>query len=104
MKSDFEKLVIARRYIEMLQKENELLKKEVESEHKLVLEARQALKNEQERKEKMTAAEKLEIKSGLYVQQMRDTINNLKVKLKSATEENKRLVEQAIRLKSGEKP
>ena len=67
-------------------------------------EARQALKNEQERKEKMTAAEKLEIKSGLYVQQMRDTINNLKVKLKSATEENKRLVEQAIRLKSGEKP
>ncbi len=88
----------------MLQKENELLKKEVESEHKLVLEARQALKNEQERKEKMTAAEKLEIKSGLYVQQMRDTINNLKVKLKSATEENKRLVEQAIRLKSGEKP
>lgn len=104
MKSDFEKLVIARRYIEMLQKENELLKKEVESEHKLVLEARQALKNEQERKEKMTAAEKLEIKSGLYVQQMRDTINNLKVKLKSTTEENKRLVEQAIRLKSGEKP
>lgn len=88
----------------MLQKENELLKKEVESEHKLVLEARQALKNEQERKEKMTAAEKLEIKSGLYVHQMRDTINNLKVKLKSATEENKRLVEQAIRLKSGEKP
>ncbi len=88
----------------MLQKENELLKKEVESEHKLVLEARQALKNEQERKEKMTAAEKLEIKSGLYVQQMRDTINNLKVKLKSTTEENKRLVEQAIRLKSGEKP
>ncbi len=88
----------------MLQKENELLKKEVESEHRLVQEARQALKNEQERKEKMTAAEKLEIKSGLYVQQMRDTINNLKVKLKSATEENKRLVEQAIRLKSGEKP
>lgn len=100
MKSDFEKLVIARRYIEMLQKENELLKQEVESEHQLLLEARQALKNEQERKAKMTPAEKLEIKSGLYVQQMRDTINNLKAKLKNATEENKRLVEQAIRLKS----
>ena len=83
MKSDFEKLVIARRYIEMLQKENELLKREVESEHKLTLDAHKALKDEQDRKEKMTPDEKLKIKSGLYVQQMRDTINNLKAKLQN---------------------
>lgn len=104
MKSDFEKLVVARRYIDILEKENELLKREVESEHKLTLEVRHALKEEQERKEKMTSAEKLEIKSGLYVQQMRDSINNLRTKLKSATEDNKKLVEQVIRLKSANKP
>lgn len=103
MKSDFEKLVIARRYIDILEKENELLKTAVESEHRLTLEARHALKEERERKEKMTSAEKLEIKSGLYVQQMRDSINNLKTKLKSATEDNKKLVEQVIRLKSENK-
>lgn len=102
MKSDFEKLVIARRYIEMLQKENELLKKAVESEHMLILEARQALKDEQDRKEKMTPEEKLEIKSGLYVQQMRDTIKNLKTKVKSTSAENKKLMGQVIRLKSRE--
>lgn len=100
MKSDFEKLVIARRYIEMLQKENELLRKEVEAEHERTSEAREALRQEQERKEKMTPAEKLEIKSSLYVQQMRDTINNLKTKLKTASEENRKLVDQVIRLKS----
>ncbi|GAB5526402.1 MAG: hypothetical protein Roseis2KO_42740 [Roseivirga sp.] len=100
MKSDFEKLVIARRYIDMLQKENELLRKEVEAEHERTLEARKALREEQDRKEKMTSAEKLEIKSSLYVQQMRDTIKNLKTKLKSTSEENKKLVDQVIRLKS----
>lgn len=103
MKSDFEKLVIARRYIEMLQKENELLKREVESGHKLTQDARKALKDEQNRKEKMTSEEKLKIKSDLYVQQMRDTINNLKAKLKAATDDNKKLIEQVIRLKSGNK-
>ncbi|MCE7993135.1 MAG: hypothetical protein HEP71_14205 [Roseivirga sp.] len=103
MKSDFEKLVIARRYIEMLQKENELLKKEVESEHQLTLDARKALKDEQGRKEKMTPDEKLKIKGDLYVQQMRDTINNLRTKLKTATDDNKKLIEQVIRLKSGNK-
>lgn len=103
MKSDFEKLVIARRYIDMLQKENELLKKEVEAGHKLTLDTRKALKDEQDRKEKMTPDEKLKIKSDLYVQQMKDTINNLKAKLKTATDDNKKLIEQVIRLKSGNK-
>lgn len=87
----------------MLQKENELLKKEVEAEHELMNEARRALKEEQDRKEKMTPAEKLEIKSSLYVQQMRDTIKNLKARLKSTSEENKKLVDQLIRLKSEDK-
>ncbi len=100
MKSDFEKLVIARRYIDMLQKENELLRKEVEAEHERTLEAMEALKEERDRKEKMTSAEKLEIKSSLYVQQMRETINNLKSKLKTTSVENKKLVDQVIRLKS----
>lgn len=100
MRSDFEKLVIARRYIEMLEQEISLLKKEVETLHKSKLEAEQAVRDEKARKEKMTPEEKLHIKSDLYVQQMRDTINNLKVKLKSATDENKKLLEQVIRLKS----
>lgn len=99
MKSDFEKLVVARRYIEVLEKENELLKKEVESEHRLAEEAKKAVKDELMRKEKMSPDEKLRIKSDLYVQQMRDTITNLKTKLKAATSENKKLVEQLIRLK-----
>jgi predicted RNase H-like nuclease (RuvC/YqgF family) len=99
VKSDFEKLVIARRYIEVLEKENELLKKEVESEHRLVEEANKAVKEELMRKEKMSPEEKLRIKSDLYVQQMRDTITNLKTKLKATTAENKKLVEQLIRLK-----
>lgn len=102
MKSDFEKLVIARRYIDILEKENELLKQEVESEHQRVKNTQLALKEEVDRKEKLTAAEKFEIKSGLYVQQMKESINNLKVKLKASTAENKKLVEQVIRLKSGQ--
>jgi predicted RNase H-like nuclease (RuvC/YqgF family) len=102
VKSDFEKLVIARRYIEILEKENELLKLEVEAEHKRVGEAKKALREEIDRKEKLTAAEKFEIKSGLYVKQMKESIHNLKTKLKAATEENKKLVQQVIKLKSGQ--
>ena len=102
MKSDFEKLVLARKYIEVLKQENELLKKEIEAKHQEVKDAERAVYEEKERKEKMTPQEKLEIKSGLYVQQMRDTINNLKTKLKAATEENKKLLDQVIKMKSGD--
>lgn len=99
MRSDFEKLVIARRYIEMLEKERDLLKSEVELVYKQVKEAERALQAEKDRKEKMTAKEKLQVKSDLYVQQMRKTIENLRTKLKAATDENKKLVDQLIRLK-----
>ena len=101
MKSDFEKLVVARKYIEVLERENELLKKEVESHHKMLKEAEQQVVEERNRKEKLSSEEKLKIKSDLYVQQMKDTINNLKRKLNAATEENKRLVDQLVRMKSG---
>ena len=94
-------MVLARKYIEALKQENELLKKEVETKHQEVKQAERAVIEEQQRKEKLTPEEKFEIKSGLYVQQMRDTISNLKTKLKAATEENKKLLDQVIKMKSG---
>ena len=100
MKTDFEKLVLARKYIEVLKQENELLKKEIETKHREVKAAERAVQEEKDRKEKMTPEEKKEIKSGLYVQQMRETIANLKAKLKAANDENKKLLEQVIKMKS----
>lgn len=100
MRSDFEKLVIARRYISVLEQENELLKKEIETQFKALKETEKAIVTERGRKEKLTADEKFRIKSDLYVQQMKETINNLKKKLKTTTEENKRLIDQLVRLKS----
>ena len=100
VKTDFEKLVVARKYIEALEQENGLLKKEVESQFKALKEAERAVMAERDRKEKLTPEEKMKIKSDLYVQQMKDTINNLKTKLKSTTEENKRLVDQLVKLKA----
>ena len=100
VKSDFEKLVVARKYIEVLEKENALLKKEVESQHQMLKETEKRVVEERRRKEKLSSEEKLRIKSDLYVQQMKDTINNLKRKLKATTEENKRLVDQLVRMKS----
>ena len=100
VKTDFEKLVVARKYIAALEQENGLLKKEVESQFKALKEAERAVMTERDRKEKLTPEEKMKIKSDLYVQQMKDTINNLKTKLKNTTEENKRLVDQLVKLKA----
>ena len=48
----------------------------------------------------MSPSQKRKIKEELYVQQMIDTINNLKSKNKAATKENKRLLDQLIRVKA----
>lgn len=99
MRSDFEKLVIARKYIAALEQENEALRKEIEEQHLAQKDLENSLKEERDRKEKMSPEEKLKIKSDLYVQQMKDSVKNLHKKLKQASEERDRLKEQVIRLK-----
>jgi len=90
MKSDFEKLVIAQKYIEAIEKENAALKAEVENQFRMRRKLEISLKIEKNRKEKMTPKEKLQVKTDLYVQQQKGVIDSLKRKL----EESQKLVEQ----------
>lgn len=82
MKSDFEKLVIAMKHIEALEKEIDLLRKEVEYQFGETRKLEIELKAERDKKEKLKPEEKLKIKSDLYVQQQANAINSLRTKLK----------------------
>ena len=100
MKSDFEKLVIARKYIAVLEQELEGLKQKVEDQHRENLRLQEDLAKEKARKEKMTPEERLKIKSDLRAQQMNQTVKNLKTKLDKSLKETEQLRAQVIRLKS----
>lgn len=82
MRSDFEKLEIAKRHIQLLEKEIEVLKAEVQNQFKQRKKAELELKIEINKKDKLTAEEKLKIKSDLYIQQQNDSIKSLRSKLK----------------------
>ena len=90
MKTDFEKLVVARKYVTALEQENKRLKKEVVMQFKAAKAVEKAL--EKERK----------IKSDLYVQELKNTIKALRAKLEAAINQNSKLVYQLIRIKAEE--
>ena len=100
MKTDFEKLVVARKYIAALEQENKLLKKEVVEQFKVAKAAKRASERDLYFRQKMSPAEKLKIKSDVYVRQLKATIHDLQAKLEAATKENKQLVGQLIRVKA----
>ena len=88
MKTDFEKLVVARKYVTALEQENKRLKKEVVMQFKAAKAVEKAL--EKERK----------IKSDLYVQELKNTIKALRAKLEAAINQNSKLVYQLIMIKA----
>jgi len=90
MKSDFEKLVIAQKYIEAIEKENAVLKAEVESQFRIRRKLEASLKAEKKLTEKLTPKEKVQVKTDLYVQQQNGVIESLKLKFT----ESQKLVEQ----------
>lgn len=122
MKTDFEKLVVARKYIAALEQENKLLKKEVVTQFEAAKAAENALEKERNFREKMSPAEKRKIKADIYVQELKntinalqaklkvdrrrrdvlcsETINDLKAKLEAAINQNSKLVYQLIRMKA----
>ena len=102
MKTDFEKLVVARKYVTALERENKLLKKEVVAQFKAVKAIEKVLKTERDFREKMSPSEKRQIKSDLYVQQLEDTIDDLKARLEAAIKANNEMVSQLIRMKAEE--
>ena len=102
MKTDFEKLVVARKYIAALEQENKLLKKEVVEQFKVAKAAKRASERDIYFRQKMSPAEKLKIKSDVYVRQLKATIHDLKAKLEAATNQNSKMVSQLIRMKAEE--
>ena len=100
MKTDFEKLVVARKYVTALERENKLLKKEVVTQFKAAKAAEKALEKARKIKKKMSSAEKRKIKSDIYVQQLEETINDLQAKLEVATKVNNERISQLIRMKA----
>lgn len=99
MKSDFEKLIIAQKYIAILENEKEELRAEVE---KIFLKKRKAeieLRIEQNRKEKLTKGEKNIIKADLFVQRQEAALKNCRGKLKRWEDERNTLVMQIVKLK-----
>jgi len=99
MKSDFEKLIVAQKYIAILEKEKEKLKAEVEE---LFLEKRKAeieLNIEKNRKEKLTKGERKTIKTDDFVQRQEAALNNCRTKLKGWEHERNSLVMKIVNLK-----
>ena len=99
MKSDFEKLVVAQKYVEALKKEVGQLKEALQKEREEKRRLEEDLEAEKERKEKMTPEERYRIKSELRAQQMDQTVKNLKTKLDKAQKESEQLRAQVIRMK-----
>ena len=124
IKTDFEKLVVARKYVNALKQENKLLRKEVVAQFKAAKAIEKVLKTERDFREKMSPSEKRKIKSDLYVQELKntikalqaklkvdrrrrdvlcsETINDLKAKLEAAINQNSKMVYQLIRMKAEE--
>lgn len=122
MKTDFEKLVVARKYIAALEQENKLLKKEVVTQFEAAKAAENALEKARNLREKMSPSQKRKIKEDFYVQELKntvkalqaklkvdrrrkdvlcsETINDLKAKLEAAINQNSKLVYQLIRMKA----
>ena len=100
MKTDFEKLVVARKYITALEQENKLLKKEVVTQFKAAKAAENALKRERNFREKMSPSQKRKIKADFHVQELKNTIKDLQAKLEVATKVNNERISQLIRMKA----
>uniref|UniRef100_UPI00404847FF hypothetical protein n=1 Tax=Roseivirga sp. TaxID=1964215 RepID=UPI00404847FF len=81
-RSDYERLVLAKKYIETLEDEIAALKEEVQRQHQLKTKAEIERKIELNRKEKMTHDEKVQIKSELMVQQLKASNEALRKELK----------------------
>ena len=103
MKTDFEKLVVARKYIAALEQENKLLKKEVVTQFKAAKASENALEKERNFREKMSSSEKRKIKADLHVQRLKDIIRRLQAELEATHKEKKKLVSQLIRMKAEER-
>jgi hypothetical protein len=98
-RSDYEKLVLAKKYIETLEDEIEGLKEEVQKQYRLRTKAEIELKIEVNKKEKMTPDEKLQIKSDLYVQQQKESIDSLRSKLKDCNAKHEKSQAELIQVK-----
>lgn len=102
MKTDFEKLVVARKYVTALEQENKLLKKEVVTQFEAAKASENALEKERNFREKMSSSEKRKIKADLHVQRLKDIIRRLQAELEATHKEKKQLVSQLIRMKAEE--
>jgi polyhydroxyalkanoate synthesis regulator phasin len=98
-RSDYERLVLAKKYIEALEGEIEALKEEVQKQYQLRTKAEIERKIEVNRKEKMTPEEKLQIKSDLYVQQQKESVDSLRRKLKECNAKYEKSQGELIQVK-----
>ena len=99
MRSDYERLVMAKKLIEIKDLEIEALKEEVQKQFRLRTKAEIELKIERNKKEKMTPEEKQKIKSELYVQQQNDAIKNARAKLKECETKYEKVHKELVQVK-----